>query len=141
MRHCKTQLIQQQIVCSTSEASVTEANATLESARLSLSEYAKGTFVEQLEQQQSEVFVAEEKQTSCRRVTSDSVSALPSEATSPTRSLMRTSFALEKSKKELGVAETKLEVLKKFTREKMLTQLRSDIQTAEAKLRSRQKNL
>ena len=48
-------------------------------------------------------------------------------------------FALEKAKKELGVAKTKLEVLSKFTKEKMFNQLQAGIQTAEAKLRSREK--
>ena len=134
----QTQLIQQQIVFSTSEAAVTEATAALESARLALSEYAEGTYVEQLEQQQSEVFVAEENKRRAEEYVRYS-KRLAERGYIPDAQLDADKFALEKSKKELGVAETKLEVLKKFTREKMLTQLRADIQTAEARLQSRQK--
>jgi HlyD family secretion protein len=57
----------------------------------------------------------------------------------PEAQLEADAFAVEKARKELGVAETKLHVLKSYTREKVLTQLRADIQTAEARLQARQK--
>ena len=53
---------------------------------------------------------------------------------------MRISLLWRKLEKSL-VWQTKLEVLSKFTKEKMLTQLEAKIQTAEAKLKSRQKTL
>ncbi len=134
----KTQLIQQQIVCSNSEAAAIEAEATLDSAKLALSEYSEGTFKEQLAQQQSAVFVAEENRRRAEEYVQYS-KRLAERGYIPEAQLEADAFALEKAIKELGVASTKLEVLNKFTREKMLTQLRADIQTAEAKLQSRKK--
>ncbi|MGB7348180.1 MAG: HlyD family efflux transporter periplasmic adaptor subunit [Pirellulaceae bacterium] len=134
----QNQLIQQQIVGSNSEAAVIEAEATLESAKLALSEYEEGTFKEQLAQQQSAVFVAEENKRRAEEYLLYS-KRLAERGYIPEAQLEADAFALEKSKQELGVAETKLEVLSKFTREKMLTQLRAAIKTATAKLQSRSK--
>lgn len=134
----QTSLIEQQIVCSNSEAATIEAEAKLDSARLALSEYDEGTYVEQLAQQESAVFVAEENNRRAQEYVQYS-KRLAERGYIPAAQLEADKFALEKAKKELGVAATKLEVLKKFTREKMLTQLRADIKTAEAKLSARQK--
>ena len=134
----QTQLIQQQIVCSTSEAAVIEARAALNSANLSLSEYAEGTYKELLAQQESAVFVAEENKRRAEEYI-DYSKRLAERGYIPEAQLEADLFALEKAKKELGVANTKLEVLSKFTREKMMTELQADIQTAEARLQSRQK--
>ena len=132
------ELIQQQIVSSNSESAVIEAQANLDSARLQLNEYAEGTYKEQLEQLQSAVFVAEENM---RR--SDEYLAyskrLAERGYIPEAQLEADAFAVEKAKKELGVAQTKLHVLKTYTKEKMLTQFRADIQTAEARLLARKK--
>jgi HlyD family secretion protein len=134
----QTQLIQQQITCSNSEAAAIEAEADLDSARLALSEYEEGTFKEQLAQQQSAVFVAEENMRRAEEYVVYS-KRLAERGYIPEQQLEADTFALEKSKKELGVANTKLEVLSKFTREKMMTQLRADVRTAEARLQSRSK--
>jgi len=134
----QTQLIQQQIICSNSEAAFIEAKSTLDCATLALNEYSEGTFKEQLEQQESAVFVAEENQRRAEEYVEFS-RRLAERGYIPEAQLEADMFALEKSKKELGVARTKLKVLSEFTREKMLTQLRASIQTAEAKLQSRQK--
>jgi len=134
------QLVQQQIICSNSESEAIEAEADLESARLALHEYAEGTYIEDLAKQQSEVFVAEENLRRAEEYLQYS-NRLAERGYIPDAQLDADQFALEKAKKELGVAKTKLEVLSKFTKEKMLTQLEAKIQTAEAKLRSRQKTL
>ncbi|QDT11239.1 efflux RND transporter periplasmic adaptor subunit [Planctomycetes bacterium K23_9] len=136
----QNQLIQQQIVSSNSEAAVIEAEATLDSARLALSEYDEGTFKEQLASQQSSVFVAEENKRRAQEYITYS-KRLAERGYIPEAQLEADMFALEKAKQELGVAETKLEVLSKFTREKMLTQLKAAIRTATAKLQSRRKTL
>jgi HlyD family secretion protein len=47
-------------------------------------------------------------------------------------------FAVEKSKKDLQAAQTKLKVLQDYTQQKMLRQLESDIRSAEAAFRSEQ---
>lgn len=134
----QTELIQQQIICSNSEATVIEAQAKLDSARLALNEYAEGTYKEQLTQQQSLIFVAEENKRRAEEYLQYS-KRLAERGYIPESQLEADQFALEKAIKELGVAETKLEVLSKFTRERMLTQLEADIKTADAKLSSREK--
>ncbi|MGB1925485.1 MAG: efflux RND transporter periplasmic adaptor subunit [Rubripirellula sp.] len=134
------QLIQQQITCSSGESAAIEAEADLESARLALHEYSEGTFVEDLAKQQSDVFVAEENLRRAQEYLQYS-NRLAERGYIPDAQLDADKFALEKAKKELGVAKTKLDVLSKFTKEKMLTQLKANIQTAEAKLKSRQKTL
>ena len=121
----QTQLIQQQIVCGTSEASAIEAKATLDSAKLALSEYAEGTFIQEMAQQESAVFVAEENKRRAEEYVQYS-KRLAGRGYISEAQLDADVFALEKAKKELGVAKTKLEVLTKFTREKMLTQLRAE---------------
>lgn len=134
----QTQLIQQQIVCSNSESAAIEAAANLESAKLTLDEYSEGTFKEQLAQQQSAVFVAEENNRRAEEYVQYS-KRLAERGYIPEAQLEADAFALEKSKKELGVAQTKLDVLNKYTKQKMLTQLTANVQTAEAKLQSRSK--
>ncbi|MDB4331474.1 efflux RND transporter periplasmic adaptor subunit [bacterium] len=134
------QLVQQQITCSTSESSAIEAKADLESAKLALNEYSEGTFIEDLAKQQSDVFVAEENLRRAQEYLQYS-NRLAERGYIPDAQLDADQFALEKAKKELGVAKTKLDVLSKFTKEKMLTQLSADIQTSEAKLKSREKTL
>ena len=132
------ELIQQQIVGSNSESAMIEAQATLDAANLELNEYAEGTYREQLEQLQSAVFVAEENMRRAEEYLAYS-KRLAERGYIPEAQLEADSFALEKAKKELGVAQTKLSVLKNFTREKMLTKLRAEIQTAEARLQARTK--
>tara|TARA_R110002049_G_scaffold27321_3_gene94392 strand:+ start:18339 stop:19823 length:1485 start_codon:yes stop_codon:yes gene_type:complete len=132
------ELIQQQIVGSNSESAMIEAQATLDSAKLELDEYAEGTYKEQLEQLQSAVFVAEENMRRAEEYLAYS-KRLAERGYIPEAQLEADSFAVEKAKKELGVAETKLSVLQNFTREKMMTKFRADIQTAEARLQARTK--
>ncbi len=134
----QTQLIQQQIACSNSEAATIEAKSDVDNARLTLKEYDEGTFAEQMEQQQSAVFVAEENKRRAEEYLAYS-KRLAERGYIPEAQLEADTFALEKAKKELGVANTKLEVLSKFTREKMLNQYTANIKTAEAKLNSREK--
>ena len=134
----QTSLIQQQIVCSNTKSAFIEAQATLDAAKLALEEYAEGTFRELSEQQQSAVFVAQENQRRAEEYLRYS-KRLAERGYIPEAQLEADAFALEKAKKELRVAETKLEVLQTYTREKKLMELNADIQTAEARLEARQK--
>ncbi len=110
----------------------------MDSAKLALSEYSEGTYKQDLAQLESALFVAEENKRRAEEYVEYS-KRLAERGYIPEAQLEADVFALEKAKKELGVALTKLEVLTTFTREKMLTQLRAAIQTAEARLQSRRK--
>ncbi len=136
----QTELIQQQIVCSNSQSDFAEAGAAVEAAKLSLKEYEFGTFREQEEQLESELFVAEENVRraaeflyySKRLAERGYVSEVQLEADR---------FAEEKARKELSVAKTRLEVLRTFARKKMMTVLQAELDTALARQTSRQKSL
>lgn len=136
----QSELIQQQIVCNTSEAEVIQAESTLATARLAKEEYESGTFAEGEELLQSEVFVAEENVRRAEEYLQYSERLAAKGYITPIQ-LEADRFAVEKSRKELDVAHTKLKVLRTFTRQKMLSQLDADIKTAEAHLRARQDSL
>lgn len=125
-------LVQQQIVCNTSYALVVQAENTLRAAEIARLEYLEGAFRQEEQGVLSEIFVAEENlrraqlafQSTERLAARGIVSALQMEGDQ---------FAVEKARNELDAAQTKLEVLRKYTREKMLKQFDSDIATAQAR--------
>jgi multidrug efflux pump subunit AcrA (membrane-fusion protein) len=124
--------VQQQILANTSEALMVQARNDYETALIAKQEYLEGTFKQEKEIIESEVFVAEENvrraeeylQYSQRLAVRGYVTNLQLEADK---------FAVEKAKKELEAATTKLDVLTRFTRAKMLKQLESDIVSKKAK--------
>ena len=128
----KADLTTQKISCNTVEALVIEANNVHQTALISKREYLEGTYVETHQTIESEVFVAEENlnrakeyyEYSKKLATKGYVNDLQLEADK---------FAVEKSRKELEAANTKLKVLDEFTKAKTLKQLESDILIAKAK--------
>lgn len=129
----QAELTQQQIVCNTSQAEMIQAQAAVATARLTKKEYESGTFHQEEEQLQSEHFVAEENLRRAEEYLNYS-ERLASKGYVTATQLEADRFAVEKARKELDVVRIKLEVLKTFTRQKMLSQFEADIQTAEAKL-------
>ncbi len=125
-------LVQQQIVCNTSYALVVQAENTLRAAEIARVEYLEGAFRQEEQAALSEIFVAEENlrraqlafQSTERLAARGIVSALQMEGDQ---------FAVEKARNELDAAQTKLDVLRKYTRAKMLKQFDSDIATAQAR--------
>jgi HlyD family secretion protein len=134
----KERLITRQIDVNMSQAALAQAKADLENAKLELQEYESGLFREEEEKLESEEFVARENlrraeeylQYSENLAAKGYVSAVQLEADR---------FALEKASKELAVARTRLEVLRKYTKEKMLSTFSANIETATVKLSSAQK--
>lgn len=134
----KEKLITRQIDVNMSQAALAQAKADLENAKLELQEYESGLFREEEEKLESEEFVARENlrraeeylQYSENLAAKGYVSAVQLEADR---------FALEKASKELAVARTRLEVLRKYTKEKMLSTFSANIETATVKLSSAQK--
>jgi len=132
------ELVQQQIVCSNSYSLYIEAQATLAGAELALKEYQEGSFREQEEQQESAVFVARENERRAEEYLRYSQRLAERGYVSEVQ-LEADRFAVEKNRKDRETSETRLEVLRTFTKEKMLVQLRADIDTARARLESRRK--
>ena len=136
----QAELVQQQILCNTSEAEVIQAESTLTTAKLAKQEYESGTFEEGEELLQSEEFVAEENMRRAEEYLQYSERLAAKGYITPIQ-LEADRFAVEKARKELDVAHTKLKVLRTYTKQKMLSQLEADIKTAEAQLRAQQDSL
>ncbi|MEO2049482.1 MAG: efflux transporter periplasmic adaptor subunit [Pirellulales bacterium] len=130
----------QQIIVNTTQAVVIEARNMYETALIALREYQEGTYLQERQTIESEIFVAEENlnrskeyyQYSKKLATKGYVNQLQLEADQ---------FAVEKSIKELEAAQTMLKVLDQFTKAKMAKQLESDILIANAKWNAEKSSL
>lgn len=125
--------VQQQITCNTSESLVIQARNTLEAAQISRIEYLEGTFKQEEKLILAEVFVAEQNLRSAQLALESAQRLAAKNIVNPLQ-LEGAQFAVDKARNELEAAQTKLEVIRKYTREKMLKQFDSDIATSEAKL-------
>jgi len=129
------EFVQQQIVCNASEAEVVTARNAYETALIAKQEYEQGTYVQQLQALEAEKVVAEENLRRARDYYEFS-KRLAEKGYITRLQLEADEFAVRKAELELQNAETKLKVLKEFTRRKELIRLESEIKTAEARLRS-----
>ena len=128
----ETELVQQQIVCNTSEAAMIEATNTWEAAKIAKKEYVEGTFHQEEQTIQSEIFLAEENLRRAKEYVNYSL-RLAARGYVTAQQLEGDRFAVEIAKTDLEAAKTKLRVLREYTKPKMLKQLDSDIKSAEAK--------
>lgn len=131
------ELSQQQIVCNTSEAAVIQAQNVLETAKIAKQEYIDGTFRQEEQLILSEQSVAQENQRRAEDYLLHS-HKLAAKGYVTELQLEADRFAVEKAKMDVETAQTKLNVLREFTRAKMISQLEADIKTAEANLKSQE---
>lgn len=124
--------ITQQIMVNSADAAVVEARNLYETALIAKNEYLDGTYVQERQVIESEMFIAEENLNRAKEYYEYS-KKLASKGYVNQLQLEADKFAVEKSAKELDVAKTKLRVLDEYTKEKMLKQLESDILITEAK--------
>lgn len=136
----QNELNQQQIVVNASNALVITSENTFETAKIAEKEYLEGTFVQERTTIEGEIFIAEEN---LRRASDYATYSekLAAKGFITELQLDADRFAVEKARKELQIAQTKLDVLQRFTKEKMLGTLRSDVKIAEAKLMSDRETL
>ena len=130
-------LNQQEIACNTSRALVVEAQADYDGAKLALDEYLNGPFRQDEQSLESDQFVAQEDLRRAEEYYRYSVK-LAARGYVTDVQLEADRFAVEKARKTLAVVETKLGVLRNFTKVKTLKQLQASVETAEARLRTRQ---
>jgi multidrug resistance efflux pump len=128
-------LVQQQIVCNSSEAAVIQARNSFETAQIAREEYLNGTYVETKLRIAGEIFVAEEN---LRRTeqTLAYTEKLSARGYVTELAVEADKFAVEDAKKKLEQKQTEMVVLDKYTKEKMLKQLEADIKTTEARFKS-----
>jgi HlyD family secretion protein len=133
----KEQFTTQKINYNTAKALMIEAKNLNETAVISKKEYLEGTYVQERQVIESEVFVAEENLNRAKEYYEYS-KKLAAKGYVNELQLEADRFAVEKSEKELAAARTKLKVLDEFTKAKMVKQLESDIATTKAKWESEQ---
>lgn len=126
------ELSRQRIVVNTSEAIVIQAKATYDTALISKEEYLNGAYNEQKKTIENEIFVAEENLKKAQ-LSYDSIKRLVSRGLLASLQLEGEKFRVDAAQNELDLAKQKLDVLDKFTKRKMLTQLESDIKSAQVK--------
>ncbi len=132
--------ITQQITVNTVEALVIEARNIYETAVITKREYIEGTYVQERQTIESEVFVAEENLNRAKEYHEYS-KKLASKGYVNKLQLKADKFSVEKSVKELDAARTKLKVLDKFTKEKMVKQCESDVKISKAKWKAQKSSL
>ncbi|TWT87350.1 macrolide transporter subunit MacA [Pseudobythopirellula maris] len=130
----------QQIAVNTAEALVVEARNLYETSVIALKEYEEGVFVQEKQTIESEVFIAEEDLSRAQEYLVYS-KKLAAKGYVTDLQLEADAFAVENARKTLEAAQTKLRVLEKFTREKMLKQLESDVRISEAKWEAEKNSL
>lgn len=133
----QTELLQQQIACNTSSSLVVDAKADVEAATLALNEYESGPFRQDEQSLESDEFVAKENVRRAEEYVRYS-EKLVARGYATEVQLEADRFAVEKARKELEVVKTKLDVLRRITKKKTLTQLQAAVLTSEARLRSRE---
>jgi len=133
----KADLVMQQIACNTSRAAVAESKAEVESAKLALKEYESGTFRQEEQTLESEEFVAKENLRRAEEYLRFS-EKLSARGYVTVVQLEADRFSVEKSRKELASAQTKIEILHRLTKQRTLNKLTADVGTAEARLQSRE---
>ena len=130
-------ILAQQIVQARAEAARISAEKSFAAAKIAVDEYREGTFIQTLEQLQAAKTVAKQNLASAENLLFYSkkmhrngyVGALEVESKE---------FAVEQARLNLGVAELKEDVLEKYTRAKMLEDLTSKRDSAEAMMKSQQ---
>jgi RND family efflux transporter MFP subunit len=130
-----TDRAKQLIDVNTSEAASAEARNNLEALRIAKREYEEGTFKQEQCELESELLVAEENIRRAESCLTYSRKMLARGYIDRAK-FEADEFAVAKYRKELEVAQIKLDVLRNFTRAKTVKEHETDIKTAEAKVNS-----
>jgi len=128
-------LLSQRILVHKSRASLVKSKAEVEAAQLALEEYLVGSFRQEEEQMESAEFVARENLRRAEEYLAYS-KKLAAKGYLPEAQLEADQFAVEKAKKELDLAMTKLEVLRVHSHKAKVNDLNASILTARAQLKS-----
>lgn len=131
------ELVQQRITCNTKEAAMIDARNTFEAAEIAKKEYVEGTFFQEEQTIKGEILIAEENLRRAEEYIKYS-ERLAARGYVTSQQMEGDRFAVEKAQTELDTAQTKLRVLREYTRPKMMKQLDSDIKSAEALWKSEQ---
>ncbi|MDA7980094.1 MAG: HlyD family efflux transporter periplasmic adaptor subunit [Pirellulales bacterium] len=136
----REEVTQQEIVVERARSTKIQAEKNVEVAKINVREYEEGTFVQELQTLESQVVVAEENLRSARNAL-EHTQRMFRKGYATQLELEAQKFAVRRGELDLASAETARDVLKNFTKEKMLEDLKSQVATAEASLSSERKAL
>lgn len=126
---------QQRILYEQARAAKIQAELAHETSKIAIEEYEKGTFIQEKETVEGEIFLAEENLRRSQDYASYS-DKLYGKGYVTAVQLEADKFAVKNAELALATAKTKKFVLENFTRAKMINQLKSAEQTAEAQKRA-----
>ncbi|MCC9606384.1 efflux RND transporter periplasmic adaptor subunit [Blastopirellula sp. JC732] len=130
----------QQMDVTQSIASLSKAENELAAAQIAMNEYVLGTFMEELNEIESEITLAEENVRRAEEYLLYS-GRLAAKGYVTSLQLQGDQFALKKAKIELEKSQTKKKVLQEYTKEKKIKELDSNIKVAEADLEAAKERL
>jgi multidrug resistance efflux pump len=122
----------QKILVNAAKALEVEAHNNYDVAVIAKKEYLEGTYLQERQLIESEMFVAEENLSRAQEYFKYS-QKLATKGYVNENQLEADKFAVEKANKDLDTAKTKLKVLDEFTKPKQVSTLESAIQIAQAK--------
>ena len=130
----------QRIAVSVAESTVISSRAAVEKAVISLQEYLEGTYLTERQVILSEISVAQQNLRKTE-LALQSAERLAAKGTLKPLQIEAEQFAVQNAKSTLESAQGRLKVLDDLTKQKMLVQFESDINTAKAKLESDETSL
>jgi len=136
----KDSLDQQKIKVGNAETAMILADKDLSLAKITVNEYEQGTFIQELQGLDAEVTIAMENLRGAENQF-DYTKKMFRKGFVTKLQLEADEFAVKRSKLELGQSETKRVVLVKFTKVKMLEDLRSAVKTATQGVKQKQSAL
>lgn len=132
--------VTQQIKVNSQKSLLVQAENTLTAARIARTEYLEGTFRQEEKLILQEVNKAEQELRSAQ-LAFESSQRLAAKGLLGGLQLEGSQLAVDNAQNSLDIAQSKLEVLRKYTKNKMLTQFDSDIASAEAKVNAEKSSL
>ncbi len=133
-------LTTQEIAVNTAQAAYSKAKNDFDAAEIARKEYEEGTFVQDEQKLESELFVAQENSRRAENFFNHSRKLAVKGYITDTQ-LESDRFAVAKYKKDLDAAETKLMVIRTYTKPKTLKKHDSDINTARANVAAEEAKL
>lgn len=131
------QITTQEIAVAKADAARITSSKNFAAAKIAVEEYDQGTFVQELQQYEADITVAKQNLSSAENLLYYS-QKMHRKGYVTQLDVESKQFAVEQAKLNLAVAERKKEVLEKFTRAKMLEDLTSKRDSAEALMKSDQ---
>lgn len=128
-------ITQQRNVFEKARATKIQAEQDLEVAKIAVNEYLEGTFKKELQEAEKLITIAKEDMSSAQNQL-DHAKTMFRKGYVSKLELDSQTFAVERAKLELDSATTSRDVLVNFSKEKMLKDLNSKVDIADAKLKS-----